>query len=157
MHEETFAFATTPAQRLARRRTPATEGVGATVSAGAKVASGVTVSAGATVPAGARLSAGAPISAGTGSSAPPAFTVEFAASGLSVDCDAETTVLDAALAAGLTVPSSCESGMCGTCKSDLLSGEVEMSHEGGIRPKEIAAGKFLPCCSTPLSDLVIDR
>lgn len=157
VHEETFAFATTPAQRLARRRTPATEGVGATVSAGAKVASGVTVSAGATVPAGARLSAGAPISAGTGSSAPPAFTVEFAASGLSVDCDAETTVLDAALAAGLTVPSSCESGMCGTCKSDLLSGEVEMSHEGGIRPKEIAAGKFLPCCSTPLSDLVIDR
>ena len=66
-------------------------------------------------------------------------------------------MLDAALAAGLTVPSSCESGMCGTCKSDLLSGEVEMSHEGGIRPKEIAAGKFLPCCSTPLSDLVIDR
>ncbi|MCT1549709.1 hybrid-cluster NAD(P)-dependent oxidoreductase [Brevibacterium casei] len=121
VHEETFAFATTPAQRLARRRTPATEGVGATVSAGLP------------------------------------FTVEFAASGLSVDCDAETTVLDAALAAGLTVPSSCESGMCGTCKSDLLSGEVEMSHEGGIRPKEIAAGKFLPCCSTPLSDLVIDR
>lgn len=139
VHEESFAFATSPAQRLARRREPATVGAGATVSAGA------------TVPAGARDSAG------TGPSATLPFTVEFAASGLSVDCDAETTVLDAALAAGLTVPSSCESGMCGTCKSDLLSGEVAMDHQGGIRPKEIAAGRFLPCCSTPLSDLVIDR
>lgn len=127
VHEESFAFATSPAQRLARHREPAAVG------------------------------AGAKHSAGTGPSAVQAFTVEFAASGLSVDCDAETTVLDAALAAGLTVPSSCESGMCGTCKSDLLSGEVAMDHQGGIRPKEIAAGRFLPCCSTPLSDLVIDR
>src|SRR5699024_11438508 len=55
------------------------------------------------------------------------------------------------------VPSSCSEGMCGTCKSGLVSGEVEMNHAGGIRPKEIAAGKFLPCCSTPLTDLVVDR
>ncbi len=32
-----------------------------------------------------------------------------------------------------------------------------MKHAGRIRPKEIAAGKFLPCCSTPLTDLVVER
>jgi ferredoxin len=46
--------------------------------------------------------------------------------------------------------------MCGTCKTTLLTGEVDMKHNGGIRPKEIAAGKVLVCCSTPLSDLRID-
>ena len=85
------------------------------------------------------------------------FSITFATSGTQVPCDAETTVLDAAFAAGMAFTSSCEQGMCGTCKSDLISGDVEINHAGGIRPKEIAAGRFLPCCSTPLSDLVVDR
>ena len=38
--------------------------------------------------------------------------------------------------------------MCGSCKIVKLSGDVEMNHQGGIRAREIAAGKFLPCCST---------
>lgn len=55
------------------------------------------------------------------------------------------------------LPSSCSDGMCGTCKSKLVSGSAEMNHNGGIRQREIDAGMFLPCCSKPLSDLVIDR
>src|SRR5699024_7722472 len=86
-----------------------------------------------------------------------AHAIDFSASGRTVVCEPGTTVLDAAHQAGLPVPSSCSEGMCGTCKSGLVSGEVEMNHAGGIRPTEIAAGKFLPCCSTPLTDLVVDR
>jgi len=55
------------------------------------------------------------------------------------------------------LPFSCREGMCATCKSKLLSGQVDMQHKGGIRPKEIAAGKILLCCSRPLSDLVVER
>lgn len=122
MHEESFVFATSPADRLAK--------------------------------SGARAKAvGAGVGGGTGVS----HLVEFAVSGRVVDCDETTTVLDSALDAGLSVPSSCSEGACGTCKSVLISGEVEMKHAGGIRPKEIAAGKFLPCCSTPLTDIVVDR
>ncbi|MFI8412161.1 flavin reductase family protein [Paeniglutamicibacter gangotriensis] len=84
------------------------------------------------------------------------FSVEFVRSGRTIDCPDDTFVLDAALAAGIPVPSSCALGMCGTCKSGLLQGTVEMNHAGGIRPKEIAAGKILICCSTPTGDLVID-
>lgn len=88
------------------------------------------------------------------------FGIEFRGAGtggaaVRVDCDASTTVLEAANAAGLSMPSSCEEGACGTCKSLLVSGEVDMNHAGGIRPREIAAGKFLPCCSTPKSDLIV--
>jgi glycine betaine monooxygenase B len=85
-----------------------------------------------------------------------AFSVEFARSGRTVACQPGTFILDAALRAGLTLPSSCGEGMCGTCKSTLVSGSVDMSPNGGIRPREIAARKILLCCSTPLEDLVID-
>lgn len=83
-------------------------------------------------------------------------TVRFARSGVEVRCDPGTTVLAAAEGAGVLLPSSCTQGMCGTCKSTLLSGEVDMQHNGGIRPREVAAGKFLPCCSTPDGDIVVD-
>jgi ferredoxin len=66
-------------------------------------------------------------------------------------------VLDAGIAAGLRLPSSCRKGLCGTCKTKLISGKVDMKHGGGIRQREIDQGLFLPCCSKPLSDLVMER
>jgi ferredoxin-NADP reductase len=84
------------------------------------------------------------------------FSVEFVRSGRTFRCRADENVLDAAYAAGLTPPSSCGQGMCGTCKTTMLSGAVDMQHQGGIRPREIAQDKLLICCSKPLSDLRID-
>ncbi len=84
------------------------------------------------------------------------YTVEFARSGQTFPCRADEFVLDAAYAAGLAPASSCGQGMCGTCKSTMLAGTVDMQHNGGIRPREIAANKVLICCSTPTSDLTID-
>lgn len=87
---------------------------------------------------------------------PGTATVTFGRSGREVVCAPGTTVLAAAQQAGVSLPSSCGGGLCGTCKSGLLAGKVEMSHQGGIRPREVAAGKFLPCCSTPDGDIVVD-
>jgi len=84
------------------------------------------------------------------------FNVEFVRSGHTITCSAKENVLDAAMAAGLRFPSSCTQGMCGTCKTVLLDGAVDMQHNGGIRPKEIAANKILICCSKPLNDLRIE-
>ncbi|MGI8946835.1 MAG: 2Fe-2S iron-sulfur cluster-binding protein [Ornithinimicrobium sp.] len=67
-----------------------------------------------------------------------------------------TTVLEAAKAAGVSIRSACGQGLCSTCKSDLVSGNVDIQHSGGIRPREIAQGKFLPCCSYLQGDLVVD-
>jgi ferredoxin len=86
-----------------------------------------------------------------------AYTVTYTVSGRTITCPSGMFVLDAALAAGLKLPFNCRQGLCGTCKSKLLSGQYDMQHQGGIRPKEIANGMFLPCCSKPLSDLVIEK
>jgi glycine betaine catabolism B len=84
------------------------------------------------------------------------YTVEFARSGRSFPCGEDEFVLDAAFAAGLAPPSSCGQGMCGTCKTTMVSGSVDMQHNGGIRPREVTLNKVLICCSKPLSDLTID-
>ena len=77
------------------------------------------------------------------------FSVEFARSGRMITCGPDETILEAAMAA-------CGQGMCGTCKVSMLSGEVDMQHNGGIRPKEIANQKVLICCSKPLGDIQLD-
>ena len=85
------------------------------------------------------------------------FKVEFTRSRRSVECGADTKILDAARAAGMRPPSSCTQGMCGACKCRLVSGTVDMKHNGGIRKREIDQGMILICCSRPTSDLVIER
>ena len=92
-----------------------------------------------------------PVINGTG------FSVELTKSGASISCAADQFVLNAAHNAGFRLPSACSKGLCGTCKSKLISGIVDMKHNGGIRPREIEQGLFLPCCSKPLSDLVVER
>ncbi len=84
------------------------------------------------------------------------FRVSFPKTGHVVECHAGMTILSAAREAGLTPVSSCQRGICGTCKSKLLSGEVDMKHGGGIRQREIDQGKILICCSTPTSDVEVE-
>ena len=86
----------------------------------------------------------------------PTYTVELRRSGRVLGCSGGTSVLAAVAEAGVSLPSSCQEGVCGTCKTTLLSGSVDMQHAGGIRPREIAQDKILLCCSTPLEDLVLD-
>lgn len=85
------------------------------------------------------------------------FRVHFSKSGMTVDCAADDTVLSAARKGGMRLPSSCRQGVCGTCKSKLVSGTVDMKAAGGIRPREVSQGLVLLCCSRPTSDLVVDR
>lgn len=87
----------------------------------------------------------------------PTYQVLFAKSGRTIECAGDVTVLDAARRAGLRLPSSCTKGVCGTCKSKLVSGSVDMTPAGGIRQREIDAGMVLLCCSRPTADLVVER
>ncbi len=101
----------------------------------------------------------------TVSAAPPAMTaaaeggfkIEFTKSGQTIVCGPDQFILEAAKAAGMRLPFSCAQGLCGTCKSKKLSGDVAMTHQGGIRKREIDAGMILPCCSKPLSDVVLEK
>jgi ferredoxin-NADP reductase/ferredoxin len=88
---------------------------------------------------------------GTGS-----LTLSFMRTGINVRIDPDQHILEVAQRAGVRIGANCKEGMCGSCKVVKLSGEVEMNHQGGIRKREIDAGKFLPCCSTARTDMVID-
>ncbi len=85
------------------------------------------------------------------------FRIEFTKSGRTIDCRRDQFILDAAKVAGLRLPFSCSKGVCGTCKSKKLSGQVAMTHGGGIRQREIDAGMILICCSKPLGDVTIEK
>ncbi|CAM9607341.1 unnamed protein product [Hapterophycus canaliculatus] len=69
-----------------------------------------------------------------------------------VTCDAETTLLEAAMDAGLELPSSCMSGSCLTCPGKLVSGSVDQS-EGVLEEEQTEAGFLLTCISYPESDV----
>lgn len=84
------------------------------------------------------------------------FSVRLARSGKTFNMSNTETILVAAKKAGAIVPSSCSQGVCGTCKTAVLEGSVQMNHNGGIRQREIDRGLRLLCCSKPTSDLVID-
>ncbi|CAN7596051.1 hybrid-cluster NAD(P)-dependent oxidoreductase [Trinickia sp. LjRoot230] len=103
-------------------------------------------------------SADAPSSPSSNASANAArFAVSFAKSRRDIECGGDQHVLEAARQAGVRLPASCTQGMCGTCKVKLLSGQVDMRHNGGIRQREIDQGMVLLCCSKPLTDLVVDK
>ena len=53
------------------------------------------------------------------------FSVRLARSGVTVNVPAGISILAALRDRGVTVPSSCESGTCGTCRTTLLSGKAE--------------------------------
>lgn len=54
-----------------------------------------------------------------------AFEVELARSGRTVLVPADRSILEALRDAGIRTSSSCESGTCGSCKTRLLSGDVD--------------------------------
>ncbi|MFF0708301.1 hybrid-cluster NAD(P)-dependent oxidoreductase [Gordonia sp. w5E2] len=83
-------------------------------------------------------------------------SVDFTRRARRIHVGAGTTILAAAAAAGVTLPSSCGVGLCGSCKVTKTSGDVVMNHQGGIHRREIEQGKILLCCSEPLSPVVID-
>ncbi|SAL40966.1 ferredoxin oxidoreductase [Caballeronia peredens] len=84
------------------------------------------------------------------------FTVRLARSARSFTMNASETVLAAAKRNGVAIASSCSQGVCGTCKTKLIEGDVDMRHNGGIRDREVQKGFRLLCCSRPSSDLLLD-
>jgi ferredoxin-NADP reductase len=83
--------------------------------------------------------------AGTGPD--EAFEVELALTGQTVTIPADVSVLDAMEDAGMSIMSSCEEGVCGTCEVAVLSGEID-HRDSVLTDRERAAGdKMMACVS----------
>lgn len=66
------------------------------------------------------------------------------------------TVLDAAEKAGVSIPSSCRKGECGTCKVKIVLGNVKATDQTVAPGGEAAGETILSCVSFPQSDLVCE-
>ncbi len=66
------------------------------------------------------------------------------------------TLLQAALAAGIRLPSSCRNGTCRTCLARLEGGDIRYTVDWpGLLAEEKAEGWILPCVAMAASDVVI--
>ncbi|MGF6512200.1 ferredoxin-NADP reductase [Paraburkholderia sp. 32] len=84
------------------------------------------------------------------------FTVRLSRSARTFTMSPSDTVLAAARKNSVPIPSSCSQVVCGTCKTRVLEGTVDMKHNGGIREREVQKGFRLLCCSRRTSDLVLE-
>jgi ferredoxin-NADP reductase len=81
--------------------------------------------------------------------------VSFARSGIAAHWKATAyqSILELAEACDVPVRWSCRTGVCHSCESGLVSGEVVYGPEPLEKP---ADGNLLVCCSQPIHDVVID-
>lgn len=85
-------------------------------------------------------------------------TITIEALGREVECREDQAILDACLRAGVWLPHACGQGICGSCKVQLLEGEVEDNDASrfALLECERNEGKTLTCVATPSSDVVIE-
>jgi ring-1,2-phenylacetyl-CoA epoxidase subunit PaaE len=55
------------------------------------------------------------------------------------------SILDAAARAGIELPFSCRAGVCSTCRTKLVRGEVELAQNYALEDWELAQGFILAC------------
>ena len=85
------------------------------------------------------------------------ITVRIAGEEQTITASADVSVLRSLEASGIAAPAHCRSGECGWCHSKLVSGEVYAPKSvDGRREADYIYGYIHPCCSFPISDLVIE-
>ncbi|MDB5839357.1 MAG: flavin oxidoreductase [Herminiimonas sp.] len=82
-------------------------------------------------------------------------TIQIKDHDIAFSCGQENVVLDGALAAGYEIPYSCRSGICGSCRGQVVSGEVMGGTGGGLTEEERLEGHVLLCQARPCSDLTV--
>lgn len=83
-----------------------------------------------------------------------ASQVRFDRTGRDLPWDSShTCLLEFAEKNGISIPSGCRTGSCGSCATAIKSGKVRYSYPADF---ECAAGECVPCVCVPEGDLVLD-
>jgi phenol hydroxylase P5 protein len=86
------------------------------------------------------------------------YTISVEPLGREVECREDQNILDACLRKGIWLPHACTHGTCGTCKVQVLEGDVEHNDASAfaLMDFERTEGKTLICTATPQSDVTIE-
>lgn len=86
------------------------------------------------------------------------YQLTIAPLGETFDVEDGQTILEACLQQGIYVPYACGHGRCGTCKVDVVDGEVDHGHASSfaLMDFERGEGKTLACCATLKADTTVE-
>ncbi len=84
----------------------------------------------------------------------PTHPVEFVSQGITLQVPEDVPLLDAAEAAGQTLPFSCRAGICTSCLAKV-SGEVNQPDAHALTEGEKAGGWVLLCVAYPRGALTV--
>ena len=84
------------------------------------------------------------------------YNVTLSKSGKVIPCGSNTSILVSIQKQGITVPFACAQGLCGTCRTKMLQGTVEMDAQGGLLKSHEKEGYILTCCSYPTTDVILE-
>lgn len=74
---------------------------------------------------------------------------------LEFSMDVDEFILDAAEAQGLDLPFSCRGGVCSTCRTFVVEGNVDMATNFALDDDEVEQGFILACQALPLSARIV--
>ena len=81
-------------------------------------------------------------------------TVQHGGKDTVIDVREDESILSVAIEAGIDLPHDCDMGVCLTCPTRIVSGEVDQTG-GTLDDSVIEQGFALSCCSYPRSDVTI--
>lgn len=94
--------------------------------------------------------------AGSGKSVKSSVTVMQYGIETNFELDTDgSSILDAAIDAGVDAPFSCKGAVCCTCRAKVLEGKVKMDANFALTDAEVAEGYILTCQSHPLTEKVV--
>lgn len=84
------------------------------------------------------------------------FEVECAESGVTVSVGPDDTIAKALAAQGIKIEVKCEEGVCGTCMSDVISGDIDHRDQFLTDEEREDGDVIMACCSRGKGKLVLD-
>jgi ferredoxin len=75
------------------------------------------------------------------------FQVILERTGKTLEVPADATILEILELEGLSVPSSCQQGVCGTCETKVLAGDIDHRDSVLTAFEKTAGQSMMICCS----------